>query len=269
MSSDLYAAAEHCLRCTDVAQKLALAERLRDDWVAGRLRRNPAAHVPSLRDAGRPARPVLVRPGALARRRLGTPEGRAALIHAVAHIEFNAINLACDAVFRFRDLPDDYYRDWTRVAAEEAHHFALLQGRLGELGYAYGDFPAHNGLWDLAQQTAHDAMLRMALVPRVMEARGLDVTPGMMERFAAVGDQRTVAILRIILRDEISHVEAGTRWFRHLCEKGALDPETVYFDILATHLPGGVRCPLHTTARREAGFTESELGRLEALCKRS
>ncbi len=269
MLSDLYAAAEQCLRCTDVAQKLALAERLQDNWAAGRLRRNPAARAPTLRDAGRPERPALVRPGALARRRLGTPEGRAALIHAVAHIEFNAINLACDAVFRFRDLPDDYYSDWTRVAAEEAHHFALLQGRLGQLGYAYGDFPAHNGLWDLAQKTAHDAMLRMALVPRVMEARGLDVTPGMMERFAAVGDQETVAILRVILRDEVSHVEAGTRWFRHLCEKGALDPETVYFDILATHLPGGVRCPLHKAARREAGFSESELGRLEALCKRS
>jgi len=269
MSSDLYAAAEQCLRCTDVAQKLVLAGRLRDDWAAGRLRRNPAADAPTLRDAGRPERPALVRPGAMARRRLGTPEGRAALIHAVAHIEFNAINLACDAVFRFRDLPDEYYRDWTRVAAEEAHHFTLLQGRLGELGYAYGDFPAHNGLWDMAVKTAADPMLRMALVPRVLEARGLDVTPGMMERFASVGDRQTVAILEIILRDEVGHVEAGSRWFRHLCGERDLEPEATYFALLEEHFTGGIQCPLHKPARREAGFTESELGRLEALCRKS
>jgi uncharacterized ferritin-like protein (DUF455 family) len=211
----------------------------------------------------------LVSPGRLAQRRIGTPEGQAALIHAVAHIEFIAINLACDAVFRFRDMPDAYYADWVRVAAEEAYHFSLLHTRLGQLGYAYGDFPAHNGLWDLAVRTAHDPLLRMALVPRVMEARGLDVTPGMMERFASIGDQQTVAILQIILRDEVGHVEAGSRWFRYLCEQRGLEPEATYFDLLQEHLAGGIRCPLHKPARLAAGFTESELGRLEALCKKS
>lgn len=269
MSSNLYLAAEQCLRCAEVGLKLELATRLRDDLKAGRLARAGKVGEADLLDAGRPPLPELVAPGRLAHRRIGTPEGQAALIHAVAHIEFNAINLACDAVYRFRDLPDTYYADWAQVAAEEAHHFSLLQTRLGELGYAYGDFPAHNGLWELAVKTAGDPLLRMALVPRVMEARGLDVTPGMMERFGSIGDKQTVAVLEIILRDEVGHVEAGSRWFRHLCAERGLEPESTYFELLQQHFAGGIRCPLHKPARREAGFTESELGRLEALCRKS
>lgn len=269
MSSNLYLAAESCLRCTEVEPKLEQASRLRDELVAGQLTRAGEVDEPGPPEAGRPSRPQLVKPGKLAHRRIGTPEGQAALIHAVAHIEFNAINLACDAVYRFRDLPDAYYADWAQVAAEEAHHFSLLQGRLGQLGYAYGDFPAHNGLWELAVKTAQDPLLRMALVPRVMEARGLDVTPGMMERFASIGDKQTVAVLEIILRDEVGHVEAGSRWFRHLCAQRGLEPEATYFKLLEQYFAGGIRCPLHKPARREAGFTESELGRLEALCKKS
>jgi uncharacterized ferritin-like protein (DUF455 family) len=192
----------------------------------------------------------------------------AALIHAVAHIEFNAINLACDAIYRFRDLPDDYYTDWSRVAAEEAYHFSLLQRRLEQLDYGYGDFPAHNGLWELARNTASDPLVRMALVPRVMEARGLDVTPGMMKRFAAIGDSETVAVLEIILRDEIGHVEVGSRWFRFLCEQREIDAESTYFELLQQYLGSDVRCPLHREARLQAGFSESELFRLEALCKK-
>jgi len=269
MTADLYAAAEACLRCADVERKLALAQALWDDWREGRLTRATGGRPAGLPEAGRPPRPLLVRPAQLAQRRITTAEGQAALVHAVAHIEFNAINLACDAVYRFRAMPDAYYSDWARVAAEEARHFALLRARLGQLGYRYGDFPAHNGLWDLAVKTAGDPLLRMALVPRVMEARGLDVTPGMMERFAAIGDQQTVAILEVILRDEVGHVEAGSRWFRHLCEQRGLDPESTYFELLEEHLGSGIRCPLHKAARREAGFSESELGRLEALCKKS
>jgi uncharacterized ferritin-like protein (DUF455 family) len=269
MSSNLHLAAERCLRCTEVGPKLGLANRLRDDLKAGLLSRSGDVREPDLLEAGRPPRPLLVAPGKLSHRRIGKPEGQAALIHAVAHIEFNAINLACDAVYRFRDMPDSYYADWAQVAAEEAHHFSLLQERLRQLGYAYGDFPAHNGLWELAVKTAGDPLLRMALVPRVMEARGLDVTPGMMERFASIGDKQTVAVLEIILRDEVGHVEAGSRWFRHLCVQRGLEPESTYFELLEQHFSGGIRCPLHKPARREAGFTESELGRLEALCKKS
>ena len=269
MPKNLFVAAGECLGCTDVDRKLALAAALADDWRTGGLDRDPAGASDGLREAGRPARPELVAPSRLVQRRLNTPQGHVALIHAVAHIEFNAINLACDAVYRFRDLPDDYYTDWTRVAAEEAYHFSLLRERLGQLGHAYGDFPAHNGLWELAVDTAHDPLLRMALVPRVMEARGLDVTPGMMQRLAAIGDHASVAILEIILRDEVGHVEAGSRWFHHLCAQRGLDPEQTYFSLLEHHLPAGVRCPLHRAARLEAGFSESELGKLEALCKRS
>jgi len=264
--SNLFVAAEACLRATDVDRKLFLADRLREDLAAGHLSREDPGTDVTLTEAGRPPRPPLVAPAKLAKRRLGSTEGRAALIHAVAHIEFNAINLACDAVFRFRDMPSAYYLDWTSIAAEEAYHFSLLQDRLQRLGYGYGDFPAHNGLWDLAVKTAHDPLLRMALVPRVMEARGLDVTPGMMARFEKVGDDETAAVLQIILRDEIGHVEAGSRWFRYLCEQRGLDPESTYFELLERHLKGGIRCPLHKDARREAGFSESELGRLEALC---
>lgn len=269
MSENLFAAAAACVSETDVDRKLALAEALRHDWVAGRLSRDGDVPTTDIRIAGRPARPELVPPSKLAQRRIGTPEGQAALVHAVAHIEFNAINLACDAVYRFRDMPDAYYGDWLQVAAEEAYHFSLVRARLGKLGYRYGDFPAHNGLWDLAMHTAHDVLVRMALVPRVTEARGLDVTPGMMERFASIGDQETVGVLDIILRDEVGHVEAGTRWFRFLCAQRGLEPEGTYFELLEQHVGSAIRCPLHKEARLQAGFTESELGRLEALCKKS
>ncbi|MCB1774466.1 MAG: ferritin-like domain-containing protein [Gammaproteobacteria bacterium] len=263
---NLHFAAEQCLLSADIASKLELAHGLQRDLEAGLLRCEPLPEMPSLIDAGRPARPELVAPSQLVQRKLGTREGVAALLHAVAHIEFNAINLACDAVYRFRDMPDDYYHDWARVAAEEAYHFSLLQRRLEQLGHTYGDFPAHNGLWELAQDTASDVLLRMALVPRVMEARGLDVTPGMIRRFAAIGDEATVAVLEIILRDEIGHVEAGSRWFHYLCRQRGLDAESTYFSLLERHLGSNVRCPLHREARLQAGFSESELGRLEALC---
>lgn len=269
MNSNLYAVAGACLAAETVDNKLALAARLAADWEAGRLSRQGDVPPPQPALAGRPERPPLVRPAQLAQRRLSSSEGHAALLHAVAHIEFNAINLACDAVYRFRDLPDGFYTDWSRIAAEEAYHFSLLRDRLAGLGFAYGDFPAHNGLWELAEQTAADPLLRMALVPRVMEARGLDVTPGMMDRLRRIGDQRSVAILEIILRDEIGHVEAGSRWFRHLCEQRGLDPEGTYFELLEAHLPGGIRCPLHRAARRQAGFSERELDRLEDLCSRT
>jgi uncharacterized ferritin-like protein (DUF455 family) len=266
MNRNLYQAAGACLESDRVDDKLARAAQLAADWEAGRLGREGTCEPAGPALAGRPQRPPLVRPAQLAQRRLNSSEGHAALLHAVAHIEFNAINLACDAVYRFRELPDAFYTDWSRIAAEEAYHFSLLRERLGELGFAYGDFPAHNGLWELAGQTVADPLVRMALVPRVMEARGLDVTPGMMDRLRRIGDQRSVAILEIILRDEIGHVEAGSRWFRYLCAQRGLEPEKTYFELLEAHLPGGVRCPLHKEARRQAGFSERELERLEDLC---
>lgn len=265
LTDDLFAAAAACLFCCDITEKLKRARDLPD--AVARLGRQTDALPAPIDAAGRPERPLLVEPSRLPQRGLGSTVGRSALIHAVAHIEFNAINLACDAIYRFRDLPGDYYRDWAQVAAEEAYHFGLLQRRLEQLGHSYGDFEAHNGLWDMAVKTAEDPLLRMALVPRVLEARGLDVTPGMMKRFASAGDQETADILAIILRDEIGHVEIGSRWFRYLCEARGVDPETTYLDLLHTHLGGRVRCPLHRTARRQAGFSERELDAIEALCR--
>jgi uncharacterized ferritin-like protein (DUF455 family) len=194
------------------------------------------------------------------RRKLTTPAGRAALVHAIAHIEFNAINLALDAVYRFRGLPSAFYDDWLQVAAEEAEHFLMLRRRLATLGHAYGDFDAHNGLWEMAVRTAHDPLLRMALVPRVLEARGLDVTPGMMERLRAAGDPETVEILAVILREEIGHVAIGTRWFRHLCDQRGLDPDRTFGELITEYMPGRIRPPFHEAARREAGFTEGRWG---------
>jgi len=210
---------------------------------------------------GRPPRPELVDPRQVPRRGLGTVEGRAALLHAVAHIEFNAINLALDAAWRFRALPEDYYSDWISVAQDEARHFGLLQARLLELGYGYGDFQAHNGLWEAAEKTAHDPLVRMALVPRVLEARGLDVTPGMILRLREIGDLSTVAILEQILEDEVRHVAIGSRWFQWLCAQRGLPPEATFRALLVEH---GVRVrpPLNVSARTNAGFSATELAQL-------
>lgn len=214
---------------------------------------------------GRPSRPPLVPPAALEQRKLGTPAGRAALLHAVAHIEFNAINLAWDAVYRYAGLPPAYYRDWASVAADEARHFALLQARLADLGHAYGDFPAHNGLWEMALATDHDLLERMALVPRLLEARGLDVTPGMIERLRRVGDHASVAVLELILREEVRHVEIGTRWFRHCCAARGLDPDHTFAALLERHGRNRIRGPFNWTARRAAAFSTAELDFLAAI----
>lgn len=220
---------------------------------------------PGLLPCGRPGRPVMVSPGRLPRRSLGSLEGRQALIHAVAHIEFNAINLGLDAALRFPGMPDDYYRDWLSVAADEARHFSMLNGRLAELGLTYGDLPAHNGLWDMAERTAHDGLIRMALVPRVLEARGLDVTPGMIEKLAAVGDDSTVALLRVILEEEEAHVAIGSRWFRYLCQQRGIAPEPTFRQLLEDYFSGKLRGPFNLDARRRAGFSEDEIGRLVAI----
>lgn len=218
---------------------------------------------------GRPDRPELVSPAKLPRRSLGSLEGRQALIHAVAHIEFNAINLGLDAALRFEGMPDEYYRDWLSVAADEARHFAMLNTRLEELGTAYGDLPAHNGLWEMAEKTAHDVLVRMALVPRVLEARGLDVTPGMIKRLSSAGDRTTVGLLEIILHEEEAHVAIGSRWFRMLCVERGLEPEVTFRGLLEDYFTGALRGPFNHAARRRAGFSAEELDALAAMDRAS
>lgn len=224
------------------------------------------AHPPELiSDAGRPALPILVHPSQVARRRLGSVAGRTGLIHAVAHIEFNAVNLALDAVYRFRGMPQDYYRDWTRVASEESVHFELLVHRLHELGSDYGALPAHGGMWEMAVATNYDVMVRMALVPRVLEARGLDVTPAMVDKLTKHGDLDTVKIFNRILREEIDHVRIGNRWFQAVCESRNLLPTEIFGDLLRKHGRIALRGPFNREARLEAGFTEAELMELVEL----
>ncbi len=262
----LFAVAKSCLEARDLEEKLALTEEAARDWAAGRLRVRDGEAVEPIGAPGRPERPLLVPPRELAGRGLGSAEGRAALIHAVAHIELNAIDLAWDAVYRFRGLPDAYYGDWVRVAREEAYHFGLMRERLRTSGRDYGDFPAHNGLWQAARLTAGDPLRRMALVPRVFEARGLDVTPGMIERLRAAGDEATAERLGVILREEVGHVAAGSRWFRYLCTRRGLDPTDTYLKLVEAEMPGVIRGPLNREARRAAGFSDGELERLEGLC---
>ncbi|MEI7036953.1 ferritin-like domain-containing protein [Fulvimonas yonginensis] len=264
--NDLHHAARRCLEASDPADKLRLTHETWQALQAGELRPDHAAPPPvPMGPPGRPARPRLVEARQVPQRGLGTPAGRAALVHAIAHIEFNAINLAWDAVYRFRGFPEDYYRDWASCAHDEARHFAMLQDRLAELGHAYGDFDAHNGLWEMAEKTAHSDLARMALVPRVLEARGLDVTPGMIERLRGVGDVRTVAILEVILREEVAHVAAGTRWFRWCCERDGLEPRATFVGLLRDYMGGGLRGPFNHPARQEAGFDPEEMRQLVAL----
>ena len=211
---------------------------------------------------GRPARPLLVAAAHVPRRSLHTPQGRAALLHAVAHIEFNAINLALDAIWRFAGMPEAYYRDWARVAAEEALHFSLLDDHLATLGHAYGDFDAHDGLWTMVEKTKHDITARMALVPRTLEARGLDAAPPMQAKLAQAGDHRAVQILGLILRDEVGHVAIGNRWYRWLCARDGHDPIAHFEQLLVAHHAPRPKPPFNLDARRRAGFDDEELARL-------
>jgi uncharacterized ferritin-like protein (DUF455 family) len=211
---------------------------------------------------GRPSKPELVEPLSLPKRSMRTLEGRAALIHALAHIEFNAINLALDAIWRFNDMPEQYYRDWLKVACEEAYHFSLLHSHLKNLGYQYGDFSGHNSLWEMVDRTKDDVLARMALVPRTMEARGLDASPGLRNKFAQIGDSTMVNILDIILRDEVGHVAIGNQWFNWLCAQRQLDPMTTFELLCITYSAPKLKPPFNLEARRRAGFTEEELGLL-------
>ena len=208
---------------------------------------------------GRPALPQLVSPNAVPRRSPATPEGRAALLHAVTHIEFNAINLALDAAWRFSGMPLQYYVDWLGVASEEALHFTLLREHLVSLGFDYGSFDAHDGLWAMTQRTAHDITARMALVPRTLEARGLDATPPMQARLRQAGDERAAQILGVILRDEVGHVAIGNRRYRWLCDRDGHDPVAHYAELARRHHAPRLHPPFNFEARRAAGFTEAEL----------
>ena len=213
---------------------------------------------------GRPVKPELVLPKLVPKRRMDTPEGRAGLLHSLAHIEFNAMNLALDAIWRFSNMPKEYYEDWLKVAKEEAYHFSLVNKHLHSLGFTYGDFPAHNSLWEMVERTTDSVMARMALVPRTMEARGLDAVPSIRDRFQQIKETRAVEILEIILNDEIGHVLIGNRWFNFLCGQEGVSPISAYRELATKYRAPVLKGPFNIEARKQAGFTTEELNLLGA-----
>ena len=267
---ELRAQALAALCCPDIERKRELASALHA--AAAQLPLDAAALLtPPTASAlpGRPDRPRLVMPKQVAQRSPFTLEGRAALIHAICHIEFNAINLALDAVWRFAGMPREFYLDWLRVAAEEAYHFGLLRDHLRAMPpredgqhWDYGDFDGHDGLWLMCERTAHDVTARMALVPRTLEARGLDATPQIQTKLRRIGTPdalAAVALLDIILRDEVGHVEIGNRWYRWLCAGQGLDPVTLYGELVQRHQAPPLRPPFNQEARLRAGFSQQEI----------
>ena len=263
MAQGLYCQTENALLETNASRKCDLVYTLFECWQENALYIERNLTILDVDDPGRPKLPLLVDPRKLKRRSTASEQGRIYLLHAFAHIEFCAINIALDAVYRFRDMPDQFVHDWLLVACEEAKHFQLLDGCLRQRDSFYGDCEAHSGLWDMVCKTRGDVLHRMALVPRVMEARGLDVTPGMIERFDQVHDNEAVEILKVIYADEIGHVSIGNFWFYYLCEQRELEPISTFQILIDKYLGGKLRGPFNWPARLEAGFNSSELKALE------
>lgn len=252
--TDLATRARAVLAAGDPQDKVALARALAADWRAGTVAPPAPIAVPD-----RPARlpnPVLVHPRDVPKRKIGAGiPGRVAMLHALAHIELNAIDLACDMLARFAHvMPRAFAEDWLHVAADEAEHFALLSARLNALGAAYGDLPAHDGLWQAAAKTAHDLLARLAVVPMVLEARGLDVTPAMIQKLDKIGDAESARILRRIYADEVGHVAAGVRWFEECCAAEGRDVRATWRDLTTRYCDGAVRPPFNDDARGRAGM---------------
>jgi uncharacterized ferritin-like protein (DUF455 family) len=257
-NSNLFGRALTCLLISDPAEKISATYELQKDWLSGKLNLQ-LSETRFLPVPGRPEKPELVDARDVPRRNFSSLKGRLTLAHAIAHIEFNAINLALDAVYRFQDMPDQYYTDWIRVAAEEAKHYTILSEYLESHGVSYGDMAAHNGLWEMAVKTDFDVLVRMALVPRVLEARGLDVTPGMIKKLQSTGDKQLIDILKIIFDDEIGHVKIGTHWYRTLCGQRGLEPEQTFLQLIEKYMQGAKFGPFETEARIEAGFSREEM----------
>jgi uncharacterized ferritin-like protein (DUF455 family) len=262
---NIFALAADCLHNPEIDAKLALTHEAWRLNQAGQLDFSTVEPPLPIAATAFPARPKLLDPRHMPRRKLTTAAGLKAFFHAIAHIEFTAIYLAWDMLYRFRDMPRQFYQDWLRVADEEAQHFAMIRGHLRRMGVEYGDLPAHRGLWELAEATTGDISARLALVPRYMEAHGLDVTPPMIEKLAQAGDHESVAILTRILTDEVGHVALGTRWFRYVCGQRGEDAEENYKRLLLERLTGKPKKPLNRELRKNAGFSDSELDWLESL----
>ena len=264
MNTNAFELAYEALTQASVADKIAQVDQLSALKDGNKLAFDQDFPIKEIINPGRPDKPELVRfQGVPSRDK--SDLGMIKTMHAICHIEFNAINLALDAVYRFRDMPNAFYQDWIRVAKEEAYHFSLINDYLLSLGYQYGDFNAHNGLWKITHETAYDVLVRMALVPRVLEARGLDVTPKIQQRFAQSNFTPMVEILDVIFRDEIGHVRIGNRWYHYLCQQRNLDPKTTFIALIKKHIGDSLRGPFNIQARKLAEFSDQELEYLEQL----
>lgn len=261
---NLFAIASVCLHNTAIEEKLTLTHHAWQLLINGELSVTNDVPVLAIENVRFPDTPVLLAPRDMPKRKLTSPEGKAAFFHAIAHVEFVAIYLAWDIIYRFRGMPVQFYHDWLRVADEEAQHFELIRTHLQTLNIAYGDLPAHGGLWDHAKDTAHDLLARLAMVPRCMEARGLDVTPALIEKFNSMGDTASVTLLTRILTDEVGHVERGSYWFKHLCQQQGADVEAKYQQLIKQYYIGGKpKGPFNREMRIIAGFSTAELDWLE------
>ncbi len=260
-STNLFSSTFDALMECDPATKVSLTQVLYNTHTM--LTTKPT-EVKRVASPGRPELPKLVEFGNVPNRN-NSDEGMIKTIHAICHIEFNAINLALDAVYRFQHMPQKFYTDWLQVAKEEAYHFSLIREYLESLGYEYGSFDAHNGLWEMTYRTDYDPLYRMALVPRVLEARGLDVTPSIQKKFRGTQFNKFAQILDIIYRDEITHVHIGNYWYKYLCAERGLEYMQTFSDIVDTHIgSAGLRGPFNIEARLKAGFTAKELELLNA-----
>ena len=254
----LAGAARAIVSARDTVHKVALAHAAAGAWLRRELTLSALADFRPMPDRpGRPERPHLLPPREMPRRTTAGLDGRIALLHALAHIELNAVDMTWDMIGRFHraDVPRAFFDNWVQVGLEEAKHFALVCERLGELGAAYGDLPAHDGLWQSAQETGHDLLARTAIVPLVLEARGLDVQPAMLAKLRGHGDEASAKILEIIYRDEKRHVAFGARWFRYLCERAGLPVEATFHALVRKHFRSPLKPPFNDPARAEAGLT--------------
>ncbi|MDH3326366.1 MAG: ferritin-like domain-containing protein [Gammaproteobacteria bacterium] len=265
--NSINARAYHCLLLESPQEKVAQSLKLREEWTNGLLSVERDLEIIDNCDAGWPEKPELVAFNRLPKRTVGSLKGHASMMHSFAHIEFNAINIAWDAVYRFPDMPEEYYDDWSRIAQEEAYHFTLINDYLKSLDYEYGSFDAHKGLWEMVEETRYDVLVRMALVPRVLEARGLDVTPNIIQKFKHHGHHEAAEILSIIYRDEIGHVEVGTRWFNYMCNKREIDAHQTFVDLIERYAVDKIRQPFNEVARMKAGFSAREMEYLNQCSK--
>ena len=254
-----------CLMLSDASAKHDLSLEIHQLWADRQISLDESHQSNDDCNVGIPEKPKLVPFNQLPKRSVKSTEGHAALIHSFAHIEYNAINIAWDAVYRFNHMPEAFYDDWSQIAAEEAYHFQLLRDYLLTLGYDYGSFFAHAGLWEMVEQTRSDVMIRMALVPRVLEARGLDVTPDIIHRFSHHNMKEAADILEIIYKDEIGHVSIGSKWFKFICEQRGLDSQATFEALINQYAADKIRQPFNLEARHQAGFSHTEMEYLTKL----